>query len=66
MTERKPALRNPLLCDDCGHHIHRPDPCRWTFGAGRNKRACECSSLADEDDQWRAEAAFSGKYGVGP
>jgi len=31
-----------LLCPDCGHHIHRPRPCSWTFGAGKNERPCTC------------------------
>ena len=33
---------DPLLCPDCGHHIHHPQPCAWTFGAGHYERPCEC------------------------
>lgn len=28
---RLPAASTSLLCDDCGHHLHRPKPgvCQW-------------------------------------
>ena len=41
-----PALRNVTgrtdLCDACGHHLHRPQPCGWTIRVGGNKTPCPC------------------------
>ena len=50
-----------FLCPICGHHVHLPQPCKWTFGAGRYETACLCPHADAEarDYQRGIEAALA-------
>ena len=76
MSDLREYLRT-VLCDACGHHLHRPQPCTWTVGAGRHETLCPCAALpvpaldalrtmseAATPGPWQPYIAYSGESGT--